>query len=410
MPHAPADADEGSRVEGQFAIRIANHIPAMLAYWDRDLCCRFANHAYVTWFGVAPTDLLGTHIRDLLGPTLFQANLPHIEGALRGEAQEFERLIPDPLGGPGRHSLASYVPDVVDGQVRGFFVMVTNVTEIARVRATLQAALETTQSDVQVLASELAARSRALDGALADATRARIEAERAAQARTNLLTLVSHELRTPLTTIRLQLERLASGALGPVTDRQTENLARSDRAADRLLGLIASLLEFVRQESGAVPVQARVVELRPFIAEIVDEMEVRAERAGLVLECKCDVPDSFWTDPLLVRLIVSNLLDNAIKYTEKGSVRLSATVEGGRLQIEVEDTGPGIPVEMHEQIFEPFSQLDSVRQKHRAGFGVGLALVRRNARALGGDVELDSGLGSGTTFRVKLPALDQHGR
>ena len=112
--------------------RLVDHMPAMLAYWDTDLRCHFANRAYETCFGVKPKDLIGRHISELLGP-LYLLNRPYIEGALRGEEQFFEREIPDPRGGPSRYSQAHYVPDVFEGRVRGFFVLVSDIT--ARVRA-----------------------------------------------------------------------------------------------------------------------------------------------------------------------------------------------------------------------------------------------------------------------------------
>jgi PAS domain S-box-containing protein len=117
---------------------LADRITAMLAYWDSSLRCRFANQAYERWFGVSPESLIGKHISELLGPTLYQLNLPYIQGALRGEPQEFERAIPNPSGGPPRYSLANYIPDVVDGEVRGFFVMVTDISEIKRTQLALK--------------------------------------------------------------------------------------------------------------------------------------------------------------------------------------------------------------------------------------------------------------------------------
>ncbi len=125
MSHGDTDAE--------YAIlrRVADAIPAMLAYWDSSQRCRFANRAYERWFGVTPESLIGRHIRELLGP-LYALNLPYIEGALRGEAQEFEREIPDPAGGPPRHSQANYIPDVVDGVVRGFCVLVSDVSALKR--------------------------------------------------------------------------------------------------------------------------------------------------------------------------------------------------------------------------------------------------------------------------------------
>src|SRR5678815_2014366 len=126
-----SDDREGVHVEHALLHQIVDRIPSMLAYWDAEQRCRFANRAYERWFGVSPETLIGKHISELLGP-LYKLNLPYIEGALRGEPQEFEREIPDPAGGPARHSLASYIPDVVDGKVRGFFALVIDVSAIKR--------------------------------------------------------------------------------------------------------------------------------------------------------------------------------------------------------------------------------------------------------------------------------------
>ena len=120
---------------------VADSAPAMLAYWDRDQRCVFANHAYLRWFGRAPESMIGTTLRELLGPTIYALNRPHIEAALRGERQEFERVIPDPAGGPPRDSLATYIPHVEDGVVQGFCVHVAEVTALKRTEAALRDAL-----------------------------------------------------------------------------------------------------------------------------------------------------------------------------------------------------------------------------------------------------------------------------
>jgi PAS domain S-box-containing protein len=109
---------------------VLDSVPSMIGYWDKNLINRVANHAYHTWFGVAPDSLPGRHIRDLLGDKLYEVNRPYMERALAGEAQEFERAIPKPDGSGIRHSLAHYIPDVVDGVVEGFFVIVHDVTDI----------------------------------------------------------------------------------------------------------------------------------------------------------------------------------------------------------------------------------------------------------------------------------------
>lgn len=113
---------------------VLDSVPSMIGYWDKNLCNRVANRAYSDWFGVDPAGLFGKHMSTLLGSELFERNRPHIEGALRGEVQKFERAIPRIDGKGNRHSLANYLPDVVDGEVRGFYVIVHDITEVVESR------------------------------------------------------------------------------------------------------------------------------------------------------------------------------------------------------------------------------------------------------------------------------------
>lgn len=126
-------------------------LPAMVGYWDKDLKNRMANNAYIEFFGQSPEEMRGTHIRDLLGPELFEKNLPFMEGALAGEKQLFGREIPTPSG-EVRYTQASYVPDVVDGEVHGFFVLVTDITERRRIEE------EVKRSQIRLAEAERVAR------------------------------------------------------------------------------------------------------------------------------------------------------------------------------------------------------------------------------------------------------------
>ncbi|OYU68400.1 MAG: hypothetical protein CFE45_42975 [Burkholderiales bacterium PBB5] len=139
-PHAEPDPSYHLR-------RVIDHVPSMLAYWDSGLRCRFANRAYETWFGADPDRLLGSSIRDLLGPALFALNEPYILGALRGEPQTFERAITGP-DGITRYSLAHYHPDVVNGEVMGFIATVTEVTHLKQTESRLQAMVSRLEDEV----------------------------------------------------------------------------------------------------------------------------------------------------------------------------------------------------------------------------------------------------------------------
>lgn len=133
LPQPPIDPDDVNR----HMRRVVDHLPSMLAYWDKDLRCRFVNKAYKTWFGLSPEQIIGIHMPDLLGTRLFPLNEPYIRGALGGQEQVFERVVPGP-DGVQRHSLAHYIPDIVDGEVQGFMVQVTEITHIKAVEMALR--------------------------------------------------------------------------------------------------------------------------------------------------------------------------------------------------------------------------------------------------------------------------------
>lgn len=117
---------------------LVDHVPSMLAYWDHNLRCRFANRAYKRWFGLSPEQIIGASMPDILGPRLFALNEDYIMGALRGQAQAFERIIPGP-DGVQRYSQANYLPDIVDGRVMGFLAEVTEITRLKETEAALRA-------------------------------------------------------------------------------------------------------------------------------------------------------------------------------------------------------------------------------------------------------------------------------
>jgi PAS domain S-box-containing protein len=141
--------------------RLVEHVPAVVSYWDTTQHCRFCNQAGTRWWGIPHDAIVGKHASDLLGP-IYRLNLPHIERVLRGEPQQFERAIPNPLGGSLRHSLINYVPDVIDGVVCGFFVMVTDVSELKQTQLALGASQAHLQQILDTAATGLTRCSRDL--------------------------------------------------------------------------------------------------------------------------------------------------------------------------------------------------------------------------------------------------------
>jgi PAS domain S-box-containing protein len=158
MSKVTADTSQhGAEIDSQYVI---DHVTSMLAYWDKDLRCRFANRAYESWFGVSPDQLIGTKLSDLLGPTVFALNTPYIQGVLAGKPQSFERELTTPAG-VKRLSQATYIPDIVNGEVRGFFVEVADVTQLTQAKERLRAEVAAREKAYEALAATEAALQQA---------------------------------------------------------------------------------------------------------------------------------------------------------------------------------------------------------------------------------------------------------
>jgi signal transduction histidine kinase len=280
---------------------------------------------------------------------------------------------------------------------------IDNLVIMKRARDVLQRELASHFVDLEKLAGEAVARKRDLESALESMRVAREHAESAGQIKNKFLQLVSHELRTPLTSLQLQLDRLRRDP-EPLSARQQELVQRMRRSSVRLLDLIEAILEHARIEAGRLS-----IEVAPFVpgdlaAEIVEELRPQAEASGSTITLEAAPSQPFASDPRLFRLILANLLGNAIKHAGPGNITVGIRVQDGTCRLSVGDRGLGIPAEKQAMIFEPFAQLEHLDVKHTPGVGLGLALVRDVVRALGGEVLLDSSPGRGSTFVVTLPA------
>ena len=231
---------------------------------------------------------------------------------------------------------------------------------------------------------------------------ARRLAEQASAAKEKFLSMVSHDLRTPLTAITGNVSLLAAGVHGAVTEEQQDALQRIRNAARVLLRMLEDILGFAKLESGSV--QVRLADVRVYDAVSRAEALVRLhmEESGLTFSVDCESA-VVHADPDRLQQVLLNLLSNAIKFTpEGGSVSVRCTRDGDRAQVRVEDSGIGIPADQLQRIFEPFVQLDT--EKRDRGVGLGLAISRELARAMGGELTAESTPGAGATFILELPA------
>ena len=237
-----------------------------------------------------------------------------------------------------------------------------------------------------------------------EAEEAREVAEVANRAKNDFLAVMSHELRTPLNAIVGYAELLHDGVAGPVTDVQREQLARVQLSARHLVELVDDILSFSRIEAGQENLRVAPIEVGEVTREAGALVEPVVAAKGLTF--KISTPNektTFMSDPAKVRQVLVNLLSNAIKFTDDGGITLTSQVENGRVVFEVQDTGIGIASEHQEQVFETFWQVDQTATRKAGGAGLGLSVSRRLARALGGDLDVESEIGKGSLFRFWVP-------
>jgi two-component system phosphate regulon sensor histidine kinase PhoR len=216
----------------------------------------------------------------------------------------------------------------------------------------------------------------------------------------------SHELRTPLTSIRGSIEML-EGEVGGEAGRWVETIRRN---ADRMTAIVEDLLLLSRlEERGAEP-SRETADIARIASDVVGMFGPRAQSKGLSLALSVSDPiPSVSADPFLIEQLLVNLVDNALKYTESGEVRVScAAQEKDCATIEVSDTGIGIPEEHLSRIYERFYVVDRSRSRKLGGTGLGLAIVKHIAQSVGGTVEARSEVGKGTRFIVRLPCSVPH--
>jgi len=254
---------------------------------------------------------------------------------------------------------------------------------------------------VNDMAEQLQADHETMEMRVAERTQ---EIRRLLHERTELFAAISHEFRTPLAVIMGEVDMLLDPAYGRGAKKAAELGPRIKESAAQLLGMVNDILELAKAETGALEVDLRDVDLGASLEEMRPTIEGLARAAELEVTIDSPVGRVARADPLRLREIILNLVDNAVKYTPPGgTVTVSAASRSGVVEVSVSDTGVGIPADAHKRIFEPFFRVKATRpQRGQPSTGLGLALTKRLVEAHGGAIRFDSKPGEGTTFSFTL--------
>ena len=344
---------------------VANHISAMLAYWDKDLVCRFANDSYLSWFGESKEEMVNKMtLQELLGPTLYRQNLPYIEAVLKGKPQTFERQIPIPSGEGARYSLANYFPHIVEGEVKGFFAHVADITQIKLLEKELIESNETIKEQNKRLLS--------------------------------FANIVTHNLRS------------YANNLGVILD--LFNNARNEAERYEMMGF---LMDVSKGFSSTIDHLAEIVEtqnrtslklaelnLHDYIKKAIDTIRIEIKETNALINDHVDQEITILANPAYLDSILLNLLTNSIKYRHPDRtpiIDLRASVKDKHLIFTICDNGLGIDLVKHKNNI--FGMYRTFHGNPNAK-GIGLFLVRSQVEAMGGYIKVESEVGKGTTFSV----------
>lgn len=336
---------------------ITNTLPALVSYIDREQCYQFVNKTYEDWFARPFTEIIGSHIKDILGEANYQKIQQHIESALLGNTLTFEDefVLRD---GQLRYFNATYIPDLNQaGEVKGFTGLIYDI-------------------------SDRKATERMKD---------------------EFISVVSHELRTPLTSIYAALKLLITSPQSELSEQDSKILTIAVINTERLIRLVNDILDLERIKSGKIRMDKQPCDAADLLDKAVEVMLPMANSHDINLVAE-PISIIVNADRDHIHQTLTNLLSNAVKFSpSNSSVWLTVEEQEQEVLFKVSDRGRGIPADKLESIFEQFQQVNASDSRDKGGTGLGLAICYKIIEEHGGNIWAESQLNQGSTFYFTLP-------
>jgi PAS domain S-box-containing protein len=352
---------------------ITNAIPILVAQFDKNEKFLFANDSFCKWFNVKAESMSELEFKDLLGEELYKSKKIYIDRVLNGQTVSFQQ---ESARNDQKSILEiTYVPELEENKkIKGFIVVASDVSKFIGI-------------ENELISAKLAA-------------------EVANETKSAFLANMSHEIRTPLGAIIGFSELMLNGEM---THSEKMNHVEVIKRNGKLLSaIINDILDLSKVESGKIEFEKMDVSLKDLLTEMIVLLNLEATGKGIRLEVVSEgpIPNVIKTDPTRLRQILFNIVGNAIKFTDKGSVEVLVKLykkDDKKLAFYIKDTGTGISRENIVRLFSPFSQADVTTTRKFGGTGLGLVLAKKLASALGGDVVLfESTIGVGSTFIITV--------
>ena len=380
-------------------VMLANSI---ILRWTPDGRVTFLNEFGQKFFGYSEPEILGRHVVGTIvpGDETTGRDLRSLIADITADPKQFERNINENIRRNGERVWIDWTNKTVfdeQGRIKEILSIGSDITEHKNAEEQIHRLNDELRRHAEILEQRVAERT-------AELIVAKDKAESADRIKSAFLATMSHELRTPLNSIIGFTGILLQGLAGPLNEEQQKQMTMVQSSARHLLSLINDVLDISKIEAGQLELSVKSFELKPSIEKIVKLVSPLAQKKGIDLQLNIsDDVDTITTDQRRLEQILVNLLNNAVKFTETGYVRLSCRTDAENSVMVVSDTGIGIQRKDLPALFQPFRQIDAGTTRKHEGSGLGLSICKKLMDIIGGTIEVESQWGKGSRFTVRIP-------